>query len=108
MIGPVTVNIRVAAEPMMAAADELKALIAQSPPWLQWLAVEAFQNFEHSVDLVCLDDKAVSTPGTKDLWIGAQPGHKLVLLLAALRAGNGQAGLGVDVEFDSHGGARVG
>jgi hypothetical protein len=86
----------------LAAVDELRSLFEQSPQWLQWLASEAFQGFHEGVDLLRVDNKFVPAGSAGDLRVGAQLGDKLVLLLAALRAGNGQAGAWVDREF--HGG----
>lgn len=99
----VQVNLVADTQPMMEAIAELKALIAQSPPWLQWLAVEAFKSFQHSIDLVAVDREHGPAVNASQLRVVAQPADKMLLLLAALRAGNGQGGGGVDFEIESHG-----
>jgi hypothetical protein len=101
-----TIELSVNSAPMTAAMAELQALLAQSPPWLRWLAVEAFENLHHSVELVCVDQEGGGTSRADQLRVVAQPAEKLLVLMSALRAGNGQAGAFVETEF--HGGAYAG
>ena len=98
--GPLTLTVDGAA--VAATVEEIAQLLKSSPEWLQWLAAQAFEQFQHSSDLVRIDGKCVPTGLAGQFRIGAQPGQKLLLLLAALRAGNGQAGSWVAGEF--HGG----
>ena len=79
---------------------EFQTLLAQSPPWLRWLVLEVFQGLEYSVDLVCPDPEFQPAPTANQVRILAQPTDKLVLLFAAMRAGNGQACSGIFGEFD--------
>ncbi len=102
-VGQLTLSVDSA--PMTAAAAEARALLDQSPPWLRWLAVQAFENFEYTIDLVHVDGMHISATGARELRTVAQPADKLVLWLAALRAGNGQSSGIVGGEFDAHGGS---
>lgn len=101
-----TVHLSADPAPALEAMEELKALLEASPPWLRWLAVELLEHFDYSVDLVRVDSECDTTPGTSQLRVAAQPTQKVLLLLAALRAGNGQAYGLVDGEFETHGGSR--
>lgn len=78
--------------------EEAQCLIEASPTWLVWLTAEAFQRLHEVVDLLPIDgDDAVATSAGY-LRTRAQPAHELVLLVAALRAGNGQPGAGIAFE----------
>jgi hypothetical protein len=100
-----SMTLHVDASEVVAVVEEMAGLVETSPDWLRWLAAQAFENFQESVDLLRIDEKRRATSAAGDLRICAKPGEKLLLLLTALRAGNGQAGPGVGCEF--HGGARA-
>ncbi len=97
-----TLTLRVEGHEFAACATEIATLMQAYPPWLRWLALEVFEHLDNSVDLIRLDDKCKPALGASEFRIGAKPGEKLLRLLAALRAGNGQGGIGIDPEF--HGG----
>lgn len=71
------------------AFKEYEALIAASPKWLRWLAGRALEGFHECVKLSTVDDDLSSAAGTRQLRIRAQLSDECILLLAALRAGNG-------------------
>ena len=79
---------------------ESAALYAQSPDWLRWLYRELLEHLEHGVELVRVDLERQATTPANQIRVLAQPTDKLVLLLAAMRAGNGQGSSGIDFEFE--------
>lgn len=78
--------------------DEAQHLIEASPAWLVWLTSEAFQRLHEVVDLLPVDGDDALATSTGYLRTRAKPTHELVLLVAALRAGNGQPGAGIAFE----------
>ena len=96
-------SISVDSAETVALLDELNALMDQSPDWLRWLAAEVLQHLDEGVHLTAIDGDQSAAPATSDLRVLAKPAHKLVLLVAALRAGNGQGGVLVDFDVE-HGG----
>ena len=95
-----TVELLCDSTDLEATLKEFLAHLAQSPPWLRWLVVEAFQGLEYSVDLVPAGPEFLPAPAANQVRILAQPTEKLALLFAAMRAGNGQACSSVFGEFE--------
>lgn len=85
-----TVTLSVDTTEVQALIAEAEALIAQSPDWLRWLASEAFEHLQSHIDLFAIDQEFSAASNTDELRIGAQPTDQFRLLVAALRAGNGQ------------------
>ena len=97
MITGMTVRIAIdqaQVDAVTAAAGEIGRLLKASPPWLRWLAAQALEGFQDGVDLTSGDVERV-TVGTSELRVHAQLTDQYRLLLAALRAGNGEGGGGV-------------
>lgn len=98
-----TLSISVDSADCTALLGEIETLLRDSPDWLRWLASEALESFDEHVELLPVDGDLLPAPATGDLRVVAKPAHKLVLLAAALRAGNGQ-GSGL-IDFPAgHGG----
>lgn len=74
---------------------EARRLLDTSPPWLQWLAAHAFQRCQESFYLFGINRDCDSATSTSDVRILAQPSDRLRLLVAALRAGNGDREVGI-------------
>lgn len=89
-----------------ALLSELQALLSASPDWLRWLALEALEGLHEHVELLPVDGDSDSAPPAGDLRVLAKPADKLVLLVAALRAGNGHGCVGVRFPL-SHGGPHA-
>lgn len=79
------------AETITAQVGEIGRLLQASPPWLRWLATQALEGFQEGVELTSGDLERV-TAGTSELRVGAKLADQYLLLLAALRAGNGEGG----------------
>lgn len=101
MASPLAISVE--SKGLDALLTELRGLMNESPDWLRWLASEALQGFDESVELLAIDGGHLSAAGASDLRVAAKPTDKLVLLVAALRAGNGKGGALVDFHVE-HGG----
>jgi len=101
------ISIQVEGSEFQALAGEAAQLLSASPEWLRWLASEAFEGSHELVELLAVDGDNGSALRAGHLWVLAKPTHKLVLLVAALRAGNGDGSAFVDGHFE-HGGPQGG
>lgn len=85
---------------------DLEMQLSGSAPWLRWLASEVLQHLDEPVEFLPIDSNLLSASSAGDLRIVAKPAHRLALLVAALRAGNGDSGVLVDFHIEhgaSHG-----
>lgn len=87
----------------MRAAQSMRVELEAAPEWLRLLATEALQRLDESVELVAFDGDGSTASGAGDLRVCAKPTDKFLALLAAVRAGNRQLGILVDVDLE-HGG----
>lgn len=89
---------------------EAQRLIAISPLWLRWLVAHAFQGGQESFNLLCIDRDCDSASSASDVRVLAQPSDRFRLLVAALRAGNGDREVGIvfEREFELEHGALQG
>jgi hypothetical protein len=75
---------------------EYESLVRSSPPWLQWLAAHALNSLDECIELRPLDDGLVAATGASQFRVTAQVSNAHRLLVAALRAGNGQSSVGIE------------
>lgn len=88
--------------------DELRQLLARSPSWLVWLATEVLEQLDEPVELRPVDGNGATAVLTGELRVRAQLADKVICVLAAVRAGNGEPGAWIRLEGELHAGPRGG
>ncbi|WPQ33684.1 hypothetical protein [Achromobacter xylosoxidans] len=104
----VTLTFHCDAEEAQALAAEVQRLIQDSPPWLQWLVAQALESGQAAFDLFQVDGNRDPASAAGDVWFLAKPTERLRLLVAALRARNGDREAGVFFEREFEHGALLG
>lgn len=86
--------------------DEVTPLLATLPAGVS--LADAFQSLDELVEFVPIDTEASVADRAGDVWVMAKPTDKLVGLVAACWARNGEGGTAGKVEADFHGGSHAG
>lgn len=106
-MGSAYLTLQVDSDEAIELAREATELLKRSPAWLQWLFAEAFERGEEGFDLVLVDPDRDPAAGAHNLRLLAKPTERFGLLVAALRAGNGEPVAEVLFERDLHGGSHA-
>ena len=105
MNAPVSIRLRVDRSEIDPLIEEAQKLLHGSPAWLRWLASNALEPAEQLVDFRGVDPESKPAGAADDVFLFAKPTDKLLRLLAALRAANGDGGAWVWDEL--HGGPHA-
>lgn len=86
-----TIKVHVDSEDATAQIAEFAALMERSPAWLQWLLGEAIAGApDEPFEVLDVGTEGFPAAGAFDVGVRVQVPKRFSLLLAALRAGNGQ------------------
>jgi hypothetical protein len=94
---------KAAAADVVAQVQQAQDLLQTAPQWLQWLATLAFEHLQERLELLRLDSDNAAAAATGELLLRPDLAREFVLLVAALRAGQGDGEAWVQLEIEASG-----